>query len=111
VQESSDNATVTRERQTTELPAEVREFCVEKQITDELGRTIVLAQKHFAMAGEPSFEVIHDPECGEHYLCIDIWALGEPEDVFQQGQAFLDSFIASIDRQKRNHLNVVYHST
>jgi hypothetical protein len=93
----------------TEIPNEVREFCAQKQIHDELEQTIVLAKRHFAMAGEPRFQVVDDPECGEHYVGIHIQADGQPEDVFQQSEAFLDSFLDRIETAKQKHISLIYH--
>jgi hypothetical protein len=93
-----------------EMPAEVRDFCVEKQIDDAVKTAIFLAREHFATIGEPVFEVVNDPEYGEHYIGIHIQVEGQPEEVFQQSKAYLDSFLASVDPQKRSFVNVIYHS-
>ena len=108
--ETKDNMCAMRSLESTEIPSEVREFCARKQIHDELKQTVVLAKRHFAMAGEPRYQVVNDPECGEHYVSIHIQAEGQPEEVFQQSEAFLDMFLASIDRSKQNYINLVYHS-
>ena len=93
-----------------EMPNEVRDFCAEKQINDAVKTAIFLAREHFAIIGEPVFEVVNDPEYSEHYVGIHVQVEGRPEEVFQQSKAYLDSFRASIDPQKRIFVNVIYHS-
>jgi len=93
-----------------EMPNEVRDFCAQKQINDAVKTAIFLARKHFATIGEPTFEVVNDPECGEHYVGIHVQAEGRPEEVFQQSKAFLASFRSSIDSRKRSFVNLIYHS-
>ena len=110
MREVSDDPTATSTRETMELPAEVREFCAQRQIEEEVAETLVLARRHFVIVGKPEFQVVDDPESGEHYLRIDIQAVGQPEEVFEQSDAFLDSFLASIDKNKQNYINLVYHS-
>ena len=110
MREASDDPTATSTRETTELPAAVREFCAQRQIEEEVAETLVLARSHFAIVGKPEFQVVDDPESGEHYLSIHFQAFGQPEEVFQQSDAFLDSFRASIERIKQNYINLVYHS-
>ena len=94
-----------------EMPKDVRDFCALKHIDDAIKTTISLARKHFAIIGEPTFEVVDDPEYGEYYLGIHIDSEGRTEEVFQQNKAFLASFLASIDSQKRSFVNLIYHST
>jgi hypothetical protein len=91
-----------------DIPPDVREFCALKQVEDEVRTTISLARDHFAMVGEPEFEVVDDPECGEHYVAIHVRVAGEPEEVFRQSEAFLDSFLASVDTKKRRYINLIY---
>jgi hypothetical protein len=98
-------------RPSARLTGEVREFCARKQIEDEVHATIRLARDHFAIVGEPVFRVVNDPDCGEHYVGIHVRAEGRPEDVFRQSEAFLDSFVHSIDPHKQGFINLIYHST
>jgi hypothetical protein len=93
-----------------EMPSEVRNFCAEKQINEAVKTAIFLARQHFATIGEPIFEVVNDPECGEHYVGIHVQVDGRPEEVFQQSKAYLDSFRKSIEPQKRSFVNLIYHS-
>jgi hypothetical protein len=96
---------------TTEIPSEVREFCARKPINLELEQTIVLANRHFAMIGKPRFQVVDDPECGEHYVGIHIQAEGQPEDVFRKSESFFDSFLDRIEPEKQKHISLIYHPT
>jgi hypothetical protein len=95
----------------SEIPNEVREFCTRKQINDELEQTIALARRHFALAGNLRFQVVDDLDCGEHYVGIHIQAEGQPEDVFQQSEAFLDSFLDQVETAKQKHISLIYHPT
>jgi hypothetical protein len=94
----------------SEMPNEVRDFCAEKQINDAVETAIFLAREHFAMIGEPVFELVDDPDYGEHYVGIHVQVVGRPEEVFEKSRAYLDSFRASIDPQKRGFVNLIYHS-
>jgi len=85
-------------------------FCSRNGIEREIEETIDLARRHFALAGKPSFEVVDDPEHGESYVGLHIWAQGSPEDVFRRGRAFSDAFRSSVDREKRLLNNVIYHA-
>jgi hypothetical protein len=100
----------TEEIDRPEIPIEVRRFCSENGIEREIAETIDLAGRHFALAGEPSFEVVHDPDHGESYVGVHIRARGGPEDVFRRSRAFSDSFRGSVDREKRRLINVIYHA-
>lgn len=93
------------------IPPGVREFCTLKHIEDEVRVTISLARDHFTIVGEPDLQVVDDPEYGEPYVGIHVQAAGQPEEVFRQSEAFLDSFLESIDPQKRTFINLIYHST
>jgi hypothetical protein len=90
---------------------EVREFLVQKQIEDDVRKTISLAKEHFTIVGEPLFDIVRDPECGEHYIAIHVRAEGRPEQVFRQSEAFLDSFVDAIEPAKQKSINLVYHPT
>ncbi len=92
------------------MPNEVRDFCAEKQINDSVKTVIFLARQHFVTIGEPVFEVVNDPEYGEHYVGIHVQVEGGSEEVFQQSKAYLDSFLAAIEPQKRIFVNLIYHS-
>jgi hypothetical protein len=92
------------------IPLEVREFCKEKQIEGDLAKTIDLAHQHFTIRGRPWFQVVHDPEAEEHYVSIHIGVAGAAERVFEQGEAFLDSFGVAVDRDKHSYITLVYHS-
>jgi hypothetical protein len=98
-------------RPSARLADDVREFCARKQIEDEVHATIRLARVHFAIVGEPVFRVVNDPDCGEYYVGIHVRAEGRPEHVFRQSEAFLDSFLESIDPHKQRFINLIYHST
>jgi hypothetical protein len=93
------------------LAREVREFLVQKQIEDEVRKTVSLAKEHFTIVGEPLFDIMSDPECGEHYVGIHVRAEGRPEQVFRQSEAFLDSFVDGIEPAKQKYINLVYHPT
>jgi hypothetical protein len=97
--------------QLAHLPLEVREFLVQKQIEDEVRATLALARKYFTIVSEPTFRVVDDPECDEHYVAIDVRADGNTEDVFRQSDTFLDSFVRSIDPSKQRYINLIYHTT
>jgi hypothetical protein len=97
--------------QSAHLPQEVREFLLQKQIDDEVRGTLVLARQHFTIVSEPTFRVVDDPECDEHYVAIDVRADGNTEDVFRQSDAFLDSFVRLIDPSKQRYINLIYHPT
>lgn len=101
---------VAEETNTPFLPPEVRAFCDEKHLEKELRTALSLARGHFEMSKEPSFEVVFDPEHGEHYLGVHIWANGEPDDVFQRGRTFSRAFRTTINRHKANFINVIYHA-
>ena len=96
---------------TLELPVNVREFCDQKRLAPDVEKTLALAEQHFTVVGGPEFQVIDDPEYGQHYLCIDIQVIGEAEDVFLQGEAFLESFVAFVGRENQEFISLVYHST
>jgi hypothetical protein len=93
------------------LAREVREFLIQKQIEDEVRTTLSLASRHFTIVGEPAFDIVNDPDCGEHYVGIHVRAEGRPEQVFRQSQAFLDSFLDRIEPTKQKYINLVYHPT
>jgi hypothetical protein len=97
--------------QSAHLPLEVREFLVQKQIEDEVRETLALARKYFTIVSEPIFRVVDDPECDEHYVAIHVQADGHTEDVFRQSDAFLDSFVRSIDLSKQRYINLIYYPT
>ena len=100
-----------RLRHQSHLAREVREFLVQKQIEDEVQEAISLAKEHFTIVGEPHFEIVSDPNCGEHYVGIHVRAEGRPEQVFRQSGAFLDSFVDRIEPEKQKSINLVYHPT
>jgi hypothetical protein len=100
----------TEEVDRPEIPIEARVFCSRNGIEREIEETIDLARKHFALVGEPSFEVVDDPEHGESYVGLHIWARGVPEDVFRRRRVFSDAFRDSIGREKRRLINVIYHA-
>jgi hypothetical protein len=93
------------------LAREVHEFLVQRQIEDEVRMTLSLARRHFMIVGEPAFDIVNDPDCGEHYIGIHVRAEGRPEQVFRQNQAFLDSFLDRIEPAKQKYINLVYHPT
>ncbi len=93
------------------LAREVREFLVQKQIVDDVRMTLSLAGRYFRIVGEPVFDIVNDPDCGEHYVGIHVRAEGRPEQVFRQSQAFLDSFLDRIEPAKQKYINLVYHPT
>jgi hypothetical protein len=99
------------DRPSAHLMSEVRAFCAQRQIEDEVQATIRLAKRHFTIVGEPIFRVVNDPDCGEHYLGIHVRAEGRPDQVFRQSEAFLDSFLESIDPCKQGFINLIYHPT
>jgi hypothetical protein len=90
---------------------EVHEFFVQYQIEDEVRTTIALAREHFTVVGEPGFQVVNDPECGEHSVAIHVRAEGRAEEVFRQSGAFLDSFLNRVEPSKQKYINLVYHPT
>ena len=90
---------------------EAREFLAQKQIEDEVATTLALAKQHFTIVGEPVFDVVRDPDCGEHYVGIHVRAEGRPEQVFRQSEAFLDAFLDGIEPAKQKYINLVYHPT
>jgi hypothetical protein len=98
-------------RQPSHRERGVREFLVQKQIEDEVRKTIALAKQHFAIVGEPVLDVVSDPDCGEHYVGIHVRAEGRPEQVFRQSEAFLDSFLDGIEPSKQEYIHLVYHPT
>jgi hypothetical protein len=98
-------------RPSARLASAVRAFCAEKQIEAEVQATIRLARRHFTIVGEPTFRVVNDPDCGEHYLGIHVRAEGRPEQVFRQSEAFLNSFLKSVDPGKQGYINLIYHPT
>jgi len=98
-------------RQPPHLASEVREFLVQKRIEDEVRTTLSLATKHFTIVGEPVFDVVSDPDCGEDYVGIHVRAEGRPEDVFRQSEAFLDAFLGCVEPAKQKYINLVYHPT
>jgi hypothetical protein len=98
-------------RPSARLVGEVREFCAQEQIENEVHATIHLAREHFAIVGEPVFQVVIDPDCGEHYVGIHVRAEGQTEHVFRQSEAFLDSFLESIDQHKQRYINLIYLPT
>jgi hypothetical protein len=92
------------------LAGEAREFCTQKQIESEVETTIVLARKSFTISGQPWFRVVHDSESGEHYVSIHVRVAGTPDEVFAQGEAFLNAFLTTIDPEKQKYLSLIYHS-
>jgi hypothetical protein len=108
---SSSRPADERLRRHSHLAREVREFLVQKQIEDEVRKTISLAKEYFTIVGEPRFDIVRDPECGEHYIAIHVRAEGRPEQVFRQSEAFLDSFVDAIEPAKQKSINLVYHPT
>ena len=108
---SSSRSAEERLRHQSHLASEVREFLVQKQIEDEVRKTISLAKEHFTIIGEPLLDLVSDPECGEHSVGIHVRAEGRPEQVFRQSEAFLDSFVDGIEPAKQKYINLVYHPT
>ena len=102
-------ATLPADPHIREMPPAAREYCSRKGIVDEVRAAISLAGQHFAVSGDPVFEVVADPEHGEDLIAIHVWARGEPEEVFQQSEAFLDSYLPGIDPAKRQHISLIYH--
>jgi hypothetical protein len=92
-----------------EIPPEVREFCVEKQIEDAVRKTLVLARTHFAMTGDPWLEVASDPEYDDRTVAIHVRVSGGIDEVSAQREAFLDSFVDRIDPDKQRYINLIYH--
>jgi hypothetical protein len=105
-----DSRSSTEEVDHPEIPIEVRVFCSRNGIEREVAETIDLARRHFPLAGEPSLEVVEDPEHGESYVGLHLWARGGPEDVFRRSRAFSDAFRDSVGREKRRLINVIYHA-
>jgi hypothetical protein len=93
------------------LTGEVREFCAQKQIENEVETTIALARTFFTISGQPWFRIIHDSESGEHYAGIHVRVAGTPDEVYAQGEAFLDAFLTTVDPEKQKDLSLIYHST
>jgi hypothetical protein len=89
----------------------MREFLVQKQIEDEARKTLSLAKEHFTIVGEPLFDIVSDPESGEHSVGIHVRAEGRPAQVFRQSKAFLDSFVDGIEPSKQESINLGYHPT
>jgi hypothetical protein len=94
-----------------DLPQEVREFCDQKQIENEVEKTIALAGEHFTILGRPWFRVVQDDEADEHYAGIHVHVTGTPDEVFAQGEAFLDAFLRNIDQDKQKYISLIYHSS
>ncbi len=92
------------------LVGEVREYCAQKQIENDVEKTIALAGKYFTISGQPWFRVVHDPESGEHYVGIHVRVAGTPDEVFAQGEAFLDAFHTTVAQEKQKYLSLIYHS-
>jgi hypothetical protein len=88
----------------------VRLFYCQKQIERDVRQAIDLARRYFAVIGKPNFEVVHDPEHGESYLAIHLWARGEPQTVFEQSRSFRRALRNSINREKFDLINVIYHA-
>jgi hypothetical protein len=93
-----------------DIPIEVRALCTRNGIEREIEGAIDLARRHFALAGNPSFEVVDDSEYGECYVGLQIWALGGAEEVFRRRRAFSDAFRDSVGREPRRLINVIYHA-
>jgi hypothetical protein len=93
------------------MPFACTEFCARNGIEREVMLTVDLATHHFSFLGQPSFEIIEDPECNENYLANHVDVSGGPESVFQQSESFIDEFVTSIDRSKRRFISLVYHAT
>ena len=106
---SDGPATLPADPHILEMPPAAREYCGRKGIVDEVRAAISLAGQHFAVSGNPVFEVVVDPEHGEDLIAIHVWAKGGPEEVFQQGEAFLDSYLPGLDPAKRQHISLIYH--
>jgi hypothetical protein len=100
----------TEEIDRPEIPIEVCLFCSENGIEREIEETIDLARRHFTLIGEPSFEVVDDPEHGESYVGVHIRAQGGPEDIFRRRRVFSDAFRDSVGREKRRLINLIYHA-
>jgi len=92
------------------MPSACREFCARNRIEREVVQTLDLAKKHFSFLGQPSFEVVDDPESRENYLAIHVGVSGEPHQVFLRSETFLDDFVTSIDSSKQPLINLVYHA-
>src|SRR6185312_4867503 len=80
---SDGPATLPADPQIPEMPPAAREYCSRKGIVDAVRAAISLAGQHFAVSGDPVFEVVADPEHGEDLIAIHVWARGEPEEVFR----------------------------
>ncbi len=91
-------------------PHDVAEFCGRLLIQDDVVKTLTLARQHFAVLGEPRYEIIEDPESQECYLAIHVNAAGSPEEVFEQSESFLDAFVANVAPGRQHHISLVYHS-
>ncbi len=92
------------------IPSPCREFCARNDIDREVMQTVDLARKHFAFHGQPSFQIVDDPECEENYLAIHVDVSGDTDSVFEQSEKFLGAFVTSIDSTKQRFISLVYHS-
>jgi hypothetical protein len=101
---------LTRNLDCLDTPVEVRDFCAQKQIVHEVDKAIGLARTYLAMIGEPEFELVHDPDHDECYLGIHVCVSERPEILVRQGRSLLRALRSSIDRDKLNFINVIYHA-
>jgi hypothetical protein len=92
------------------LPAELLGFCSENQVTLAFEQTVALARRHFSTVGDPWCELVQDDDCEEYYMAIHVNVSGGPEAVFGQSEAFLDAFVAAVDKRKQRLISLVYHS-
>ena len=90
---------------------ELSEFLRKHAVKEDVVKTLSLAREHFSVVGDPSCEIVDDPESQEHYLAIHVNVRGVPEAVFAQSEDFFDAFIASVDSSKRRRISLVYHPT
>ncbi len=93
-----------------DAPHDVAEFCGRLLIRDDVVKTVTLARHHFAVLGEPRYEIIENPGSQECYLAIHVNAAGSPEEVFEQSKSLLDAFVANVAPGRQHHISLVYHS-
>jgi len=110
VREAKDQMPAIGNLDRPEIPIAVHMYCAQKDITGEVEETIGVARSHFKMVGKPHLDVVCDPEYGESYIAIHIWAHGETDDVFKQGQSFARVLRNSVSRNKLNFIRLIYHA-
>ncbi len=87
---------------------EVVAFCEEKDITDEVARTVELAKRCFR-TDKTALRVVGDPESCWEWLVVDVFAPGSVEEVLADYTTFKKLWMADIPKEKQFFIRTLYN--